>query len=242
MSEKICVIIPVYNNEKTIENVIERCKKHIPDIFVINDGSTDKTGAIVHKIEDIHVHSFEKNQGKGAALKKGFEIAGQQGFHYGITLDADGQHFPEDIPQFVEKIRKNPRSIIIGVREFDENVTGRSKFGRNFSNFWTRLFTLKTFSDVQSGYRVYPLPEINKIRISASRYDFEVEILIKAAWRGIPVVHIPIRVHYDKPEERISHFKAVRDNVRQTLGFFKLGIQAVYRLPLSYVIRLFRKK
>jgi glycosyltransferase involved in cell wall biosynthesis len=235
---KVCVIIPVYNNEKTIGDVIDRCKEQINDVIVINDGSNDGTTEEINKRNVIH-HKFEANQGKGSALKKGFEIAYENGFDYAISLDGDGQHYPEDIPKFINHAKNNQdrNTIIIGTRDFGENVTGRSKFGRVWSNFWCNFLTQKHIKDAQSGFRLYPLKKMRRLKLRRSRYDFETEVLVKALWKGCSVAHLPVSVHYDNPQERVSHFRGVYDNTRITFLFFKLILMGIFEIPINLIRR-----
>jgi glycosyltransferase involved in cell wall biosynthesis len=112
--QNICVIIPTFNNASTIENVIEGVLKYSNNIIVVDDGSTDDTSQVLEKFETIDVITYEKNIGKGWAIRQGFKRALSKGFDYAITIDSDGQHFPDDLPLFIETIAKNPDSLIIG--------------------------------------------------------------------------------------------------------------------------------
>ncbi len=235
-----CVIIPVYNNVKTIANVINQCQKYINHVIVINDGSTDGTAEKIPK-EDIISHHFESNQGKGSAIKKGFTIANENNFDYAITIDADGQHYPSDIPNFISESKKYPQSIIIGKRIFNENVTRATKVGLFFSNLFISLLTLQKTEDTQCGYRLYPLKLMNKIKLTHNTYDFEAEVIVKSCWRTCKIKYIPINVHYDKPEDRISHFQMKRDGWRGVRLFTKLIFQSIYRIPL-YLIKYYYRK
>src|SRR5574344_1424122 len=112
----ICVIIPTYNNDTTVEDVIKQCADYCLDIIVVNDGSTDNTKTIIEGIPNITIVSYPKNRGKGYALKQGIKKALALGFSYAITIDADGQHYANDIPTFLEANISNPGSLIIGTR------------------------------------------------------------------------------------------------------------------------------
>jgi glycosyltransferase involved in cell wall biosynthesis len=182
-----------------------------------------------------------KNQGKGMALKTGFALAREKGFDYAVTLDADGQHYPSDIPKFLKAKKEN--TLIVGARAFGANVTGRSKFGRRLSSALCTALTGEYFDDVQSGFRLYPLRgPIAKVKTLAKRYHFEVEVVIKAMWRGMKLDHVPIKVHYDPPEIRVSHFRAFYDNFLFTMLFFRLFFVAWYRVPWYYVRDKFFKR
>ena len=112
----ICVVIPTYNNAGTIDSVVNKALVECNDIIVVNDGSTDETSSILRNIPRITLVEYDKNKGKGYALKKGFTQALQMGFSYAITIDGDGQHYPEDIPLFLQANQQNPGSLIIGNR------------------------------------------------------------------------------------------------------------------------------
>lgn len=212
------VIVPTYNNNGTIAAVIEDLKQYASDIMVVNDGSTDNTSEILSKIKDIQVESYPKNQGKGYALKYGLAKAYQQGYRYAITIDADGQHYAEDLPVFIERIEEVPDSLLIGARNLNaDNMPGKNTFANRFSNFWYKVETGQTLADTQSGYRLYPLDKIQNIHFFTSRYEFEVEIIVRAAWRGVNVENVPIKVYYPPVEERVSHFRPFKD-------FFRISI------------------
>ncbi len=222
--------------------MIDDVKKYTEIILIINDGST--VGSLdVIRGKNVDFFSFDTNQGKGAALKKGFEIAYSKGYDYAITIDADGQHYAEDIPKFIDKLHNSHKNtLIIGIRQFGNNVSGRTKFGKNLSNVLCSFFSARKIKDAQSGFRLYPLKEIVKLKTIANRYDFEVEVIVKAMWRNIYIDHIPVKVLYEEPDKRISHFDAFYDNVRTSLNFFMLGFLSVFMLPVSLLKRIFIHK
>ncbi len=216
--EKICIVIPTYNNCTTLKSVVEECKLYCDAIYVVNDGSTDNTEAILSSIEGIETISYPKNRGKGYALQKGLERATADGYRYCITIDSDGQHYPSEIPLFIETIKENPDSLVIGARNLNaENMPGKNSFANKFSNFWYKVETLQELNDTQSGFRLYPLEKLKGIRLFTGKYEFELEIIVRAAWRGIRVFNIPIKVYYPPAGERISHFKPLRDFTRISL-------------------------
>ena len=151
----ICVVIPTYNNVGTIVDVINRVLVQCIDVIVVNDGSTDGTAELVREIKDITLIDNQINRGKGTALKRGFKKALELGFSYAITLDADGQHYPEDIPLLLEANVKHPGCIIMGQRKMKgvERSKG-SKFANSFSNFWFCVQTFHYLSDTQTGFRL----------------------------------------------------------------------------------------
>ena len=239
----ICVLIPTYNNAATVGKVIEESKLYCKDIFVVNDGSTDDTAAVLESIEGINVISYMPNRGKGHALQCGLNKARECGFNYCITLDADGQHYPSEIPKFIEAVGTNPGSLIIGARNLNaENMPGKNTFANKFSNFWFKVETWQTLHDTQSGFRLYPLKEIEKIKLFTGMYEFELEIIVKAAWRGIKVMNIPIKVYYPPAGERVSHFKPLRDFTRiSLLNTFLVLVALLWYYPKKFISSLTRE-
>ncbi|HJZ40494.1 MAG TPA: DUF2062 domain-containing protein [Bacteroidales bacterium] len=231
-----CVVIPTYNNEKTLESVIRDVLQVTGHVIVVNDGSTDATVAILEKFSQIAVITLHQNQGKGHALQKGFERAVQQGHRYAVTIDSDGQHAAGDIQTFIRKAEEFPDSLIIGTRTLPrEKLRKGSGFANRFSNFWFRMITGINLPDTQSGFRLYPLDLIKNIRFFTGKYEFELEVLVRAAWKGIRVVDVPIQVYYPDREERVSHFRPFRDFVRiGLLNTVFVFIALFYIKPFSF--------
>lgn len=212
---KCVVVMPTYNNAGTIAQVIADVKNYSDDVIVVNDGSTDETAAILSSIKDIKVIDYPKNKGKGYALKLGLAKAYEWGYRYAITIDSDGQHYADDIPVFIDKIEEKPDSLLIGARNLTaDNMPSKNTFANKFSNFWYKVETGEKLSDTQSGFRLYPLDKLQKIHFLTRRYEFEVEIIVRAAWRGVNVENVPIKVYYPPVEERVSHFRPLQDFTR----------------------------
>lgn len=210
-----CVLIPTYNNAKTIENVIKTTLEYCDDVIVVNDGCTDNTSEILNKFPQIKCVTHRTNRGKGKGLRNGFQKAVELGFDYVISIDSDGQHFPKDFILFLNKIEKEPGSLIIGARNMSvDNVPGKSTFGNKFSNFWFWAETGISLPDTQSGYRLYPVKRLQKIWLFTNKFELEIEVIVKAAWHGIPVVSVPVNVYYAPAGERVSHFIPSRDSTR----------------------------
>ncbi len=221
---KVACIIPVYNHEQRIGQVIREVLKLGLPVIVVDDGSTDRTPDILNRISDITVLRHPENQGKGAALLTGFAAAVELGCDLAITLDADGQHKPEDAGNLLRAVPDGQRVIIIGNRQgmSGEHVPWTSRFGRKFSNFWVWASGGPLVHDSQSGFRLYPLPEALDLDVRSRRFQFEVEILVKARGRGIPVLEAPVQVVYQKGAERISHFHPWKDFFRNSATFSRL--------------------
>jgi len=212
-STSFCVIVPTYNNHKTLRKVLDSVLDFTPNVIIINDGSTDETFEILQQYSQLTQIHHPKNLGKGRALRNGFRKAIEMKFEYAITIDSDGQHFASDIPGFIEEIQKEPNSLLIGSRNMtQENVPKKSSFGNKFSNFWFKFETGIKLEDTQSGFRLYPLNLIPK-KFYTNKFEFEIEVIVRSAWKGIVVKNIPIQVLYD-PAERVSHFRPFRDFTR----------------------------
>lgn len=210
-----CVIMPTYNNQKTISWVIDDVLKYTENLIVVNDGATDNTPNIIaEKANKITSIGYTKNVGKGNALKTGFKEALKQGFEYAITIDSDGQHYADDIPKFVLALQKNPGALFMGARNIEhDGMPQKNSFANKFSNFWVKLQTGNDLKDTQTGFRLYPLKAVEKLCLFTSKFEFEVEIQVKLAWQNIKVISIPIKVKYD-PNERVTHFRPLQDFTR----------------------------
>lgn len=232
----ICVVIPTYNNAGTIVDVVKRSLVQCCDVIVVCDGCTDGTVDLLNSLDQRPVIvELKKNSGKGAALKEGFRYALKEGFAYAITLDGDGQHYPEDIPVMLEANRKHPGALIVGERKDLEKAerSGGSRFANKFSNFWFALQTGHYLNDTQTGYRLYPLKKLKGLSLLTSRYEAELELMVFASWHGVKLVSEPVNVYYPPREERVSHFRPGMDFARISLLNAVLCVLAlVYGLPL----------
>ena len=241
---KIGVLMPTYNNERTLKRVIDGVLEYTDDLIIINDGATDGTSEILEGYPDVHQIQIKPNKGKGNALRVGFQLAEELGYEYAITIDSDGQHFPDDIPVFAHKLEseKDKNLLLIGARNMtQEGVPGGSSFGHKFSNFWYRVETGIKLSDTQSGYRMYPLKSLNKIKFYTKKFEFEIENIVKASWVGITVKNVPIKVLYDE-NERVTHFRPFKDFARISLLNLWLVIIAFLYIKPRNLIRRLRKK
>jgi glycosyltransferase involved in cell wall biosynthesis len=210
-----CVLIPTYNNAKTIESVIISALEYCDNLIIVNDGCTDTTQTIIAKYPQLIVVTHAVNKGKGVGLRNGFKKAVELGFNYVISIDSDGQHFPKDFITFLNKVEEVPGSLIIGARNMTvENVPNKSTFGNKFSNFWFWAETGISLPDTQSGYRLYPVQRLKKIWLFTTKFELEIEVIVKAAWREIPVISVPVSVYYAPVSERVSHFKPSVDSTR----------------------------
>lgn len=237
------ILIPTYNNATTICDIVRRASAVCPDVLVVNDGSTDDTLARLQDVEkevDFDLLTYRANRGKGGALKAGFKRAQDFGFTHVLTLDADGQHYPEDAPLLLTAGKDNPEAIIVGSRTFgDKNMPGGNLFANKFSNFWFTVQTLQRIPDTQTGFRLYPLKNIGGLRVLTARYEAELELLVFSSWRGTKILSVPVRVYYPPAEERISHFHPTKDFLRITILNTILCLLAiVYGAPRMLINKL----
>lgn len=234
---KTCVLIPTYNNAKTLEGVISKTLDYCDEVIVVNDGCTDETPNIISKFKQLIVVTHPKNKGKGVGLRNGFKKAVEMGFDYVITIDSDGQHYPEDFITFLNKIEEQPGSLIIGARNMTvDNVPGKSTFGNKFSNFWFWVETGLRLPDTQSGYRLYPVQRLKKIWLFTTKFELEIEVIVKAAWRGIPVISVPVKVYYAPQGERVTHFRPGKDFTRISfLNTYLVILTALFWKPVMLI-------
>lgn len=237
-----CVLIPTYNNANTLGRVINEVLSYTSNLIIVNDGSTDKTSEILGNFDAPNVLSLPKNAGKGNALKKGFKRAEEMGYEYAISMDSDGQHFPSDLPVFLQALEQkrpeDPELLVIGARKMDDpSVPDKSSFGNRCSTFWFWVETGIDLTDTQCGYRLYPVKTMNSLSLYTSKFELEIEVIVKAAWKGVEVKNLPVKVLYD-PLERVTHFRPFQDVTRITLlNIWFVGVAACYIGPRS----LFRK-
>lgn len=236
-----CVIVPTYNNGKTLRRVLDSVLQHTSNIIVVNDGSTDQTAAILEDYPQLFQIHQEKNSGKGTALRNGFKKAISLGYDYAITIDSDGQHFASDLPKFIEEVKTGGEALLIGSRNMTQDgVPKKSSFGNNFSNFWFWFETGIRLEDTQSGYRLYPLRRIPK-RYVTRKFEFEIEVIVRSAWKGIPVKNIPIDILYD-PTERVSHFRPFKDFTRISILNTVLVLLTIFYIKPRDFFRGLKKK
>lgn len=238
----IVVIVPTYNNQKTLRRVLDGILSYTTDLIVVNDGSTDDSREILAEYPPLTTIHFVKNQGKGMALRAGLAKAREQGYEYAITIDSDGQHYPCDLPIFVAEIAKAQEPVLlIGERNMShDSVPKKSSFGNRFSNFWFWVETGIKLTDTQSGYRAYPLQTIPQ-KFYTRKFEFEIEIIVRTAWNDVPVKNVPVQVLYD-PDERVSHFRPFKDFTRiSILNTVLVFLTFFYIIPRNF-IRSFKKK
>ena len=216
---KIVAVIPAYNEAGTIRDVAARALQFLSDVIVVDDGSSDGTAAAIQGL-GATVISNPVNLGKGASLWRGFSVALAEGAHAVVTLDADGQHCPEDIPRLVAAWEANPGRVIIGARLWDRGKVPPLRYiGNRFANFWVAWASGYPVADSQSGFRVYPASLLRQVQVAhgpKARFAFESEILIEAGRAGFPTRAVPIAALYPM-QARPSYYRATADTARIVL-------------------------
>lgn len=213
-----CVLVPTYDNPRTVADVVRGALEHCPCLVLVDDGSGPEARAAIDAVAalpGVTLVRHESNRGKGKALRSGFERARAQGCTHALAVDADGQHPLEQIPVFLRRAAERPEALLIGDRDLVAAGAGKgSTWGRKNSNFWTWVETGLWLPDTQSGFRCYPLRAVEGLSLRQSGYDLEVEVLVKLAWTRTPIESLPIPVRYFRGPERVSHMRPVRDFVR----------------------------
>lgn len=223
MRIKTLLVVPTYDNPEAISRVANDTLMTTGlDVLFVDDGSRIPVAEVFRQdgVKDPRVHlvRHERNRGKGKALCTGFAWALSRGYTHVLSLDGDGQHLASAVSTLLEAAETHPFALIIGARTFgDANVPEVSRFGREFSNFWVRFQTGVDVRDSQCGMRVYPLFHLQTQRFFTSRYEFEIEVLVRLLWAGVKVHEVDVPCHYPKAEERVSHFRKGWDNVRISL-------------------------
>ncbi len=230
----IWVTIPVFNNEATLRDAVLGAVERGFPVVVVDDGCSDSSMASIAGLDVIILH-HDTNRGKGAALMTAaWHIRSAGGTHM-ICFDGDGQFLPSDIDAFAKKVEEQPLAIVYGVRDFKSDAPGSSVFGRKFSNFWCRVTTGKKVLDSQCGFRAYPVSVLLDLKVKKTRYDFEVEVLVRSSWVGIQLFPVPIQVSYSPPGGRVTHFRPIVDNARISHSYTRLVLRSFLPVPRKIV-------
>jgi len=234
---KTCIIIPVYNHQHAITQMMDALKRVDLPCFLINDGSSKECSTVLKKIaaKESWITLFERteNGGKGAAVMDGLNLAIKKGFSHAIQIDADGQHCLDDINKFQQASQQQPDKLILGMPKYDEDVPKKRLYGRQLTNVWIWINTLSfAIKDGMCGFRCYPLSAVDKVLQSAvlgQRMDFDIEIVVRLYWQGIDVVNIETPINY--PIDGISHFNMFKDNVMISKKHAHLFFAMLPRIP-----------
>ena len=220
MSERVMALIPAFNAERSVGGVVAGAKQQLADVVVVDDGSRDRTGDAARDA-GAHVLRHDVNRGKGAALKTGFAYALANGFDAVITLDADGQHLPHEIPKFLDCRAKTNADLIIGGRAhlFDKMLP-RRRMANRFSA-WSIAKASKTgISDSQSGFRLYSANLLRNVTLRTDGFDMESEVIVRAGCGGFKVTTTPIDLGFVDGVST-SHYKPLMDTLRIAWTVFR---------------------
>jgi 3-hydroxymyristoyl/3-hydroxydecanoyl-(acyl carrier protein) dehydratase len=240
---RLCVVIPTYNNDGSLAEVLRETLRYTRSVIVVNDGSTDRTEEILAGFADrIDVLSYARNRGKGYALKQGFKRAWECGYAAAITMDSDGQHDARDLDAFIRAAQTYPGCFLIGQRTVEGHRPAKNTFANRFSNFWFMVHTGRKLQDTQNGFRLYPLAAMQRMHPYSSRYEAELELLVRAAWKSIPTHPVPVRVYYSAAG-RVSHFRPGMDFLRiSLLNTLFTFLAVLYGYPRMMAHKLFPVK
>jgi len=224
---QIAVVIPTYNNPKTIVKVVADVVALGYSLVVVDDGSDIPVSSLVDESVTVVTHSI--NKGKGEAILSGAEKAKELGYQYFVSMDGDGQHLASEVEKLSAELTTD-HQIIIGSRNFNiDNIPLISKIGRSYHNFWIHLNSGYNIKDSLTGFRLYPV-SILDLGLKTSRFDFEVEVLVKHYWQHKKVSDKVVECYYPSPEERVSHFDNVNDTISITLLHFRMFAQRFFLL------------
>lgn len=241
------VLVPSYNTGPKLFETVRAARQHWAPVWVVVDGSTDGTVEELRAMaaDDPHLRVLElpANRGKGAAVLHGLEEAERCGFTHALTMDADGQHPADRIPQFQGVSQANPDALVLGKPVFDAAAPRLRVGGRKISNWWANLETLwGGIGDSLFGFRVYPIKPLRAVMRRnpwMRRFDFDPEAAVRLCWLGLTTINVAAPVRYFKPEEGgVSHFKYVRDNALLTWMHTRLMLGFIGRLPMLTIRRL----
>jgi len=217
-----CVIIPCFNHAATVLSVAAAASNYCP-VVIVDDGS-DSPLVAPKNCSLIRLH---RNSGKGAALTAGFKRAAALGFTHAITMDADGQHFVDDLPAFLARARERPNALVVGVRDFFAAQCPAARRRSNWlSTIGFRVVTGLRLEDAQCGFRCYPVALTQRVKTRAGHYAFESEFMVRAVWIGAPLATVPVRCSYAPFQLRQSHFRPVWDFSHITLTKIGLALQS----------------
>lgn len=250
LSDTHLVLIPSYNPGAKIYEVVAEARRRWPAVWVVADGSTDGTAEGLRTMAEsdpgLRALALPRNRGKGAAVSYGLDEAARAGYTHALTMDADGQHPAESIPEFMAASGDAPGAMILGVPVFGADAPALRVQGRKVSNAWANLETLGAgIGDSLFGFRVYPIAPLRRIMARHKwmrRFDFDPEAAVRLCWAGVPPINLPAPVKYLRPEEGgVSHFRYWRDNVLLTWMHARLFLEFLARLP-SLLARKARAK
>ncbi len=231
---RFCAVIPTYNNPATIVAVVEAVRIFVPDVIVVDDGSATSARRIIAALgadgRAVVVHRA-RNGGKGAAVRSGLDEAAARGYTHAVQVDADGQHDLAAIPALLAAATAHPNAAIIGRPVFDATAPKARLRARRITEFWVHVETFgRVIDDAMVGFRVYPVHATRACGARGNRMDFDIEVAVRLAWAGVPIVNVPVAVRYLSAEQGgVSHFRVVRDNLLISWLHTRLTTLAILR-------------
>lgn len=222
---KTGVVIPAYNVGDRLGDVLSKTVRFIPrhQIYVVDDGSTDATAAVAQN-QGVSLIRHGRNRGKGEALKSGFRAILTEGFECLVTLDGDGQHNPDHIPDFISCMEKTKCDVVVGVRGFRVGKMPLDRFCSNvLSSLITSVIAGTRIPDSQCGYRLIRTSVLDDLRLRSRYYEFETELLVKAIWAGFKVATCPIALAYNGHGSHIRRFQDTKRFCRLLVRLMKEG-------------------
>ena len=243
------LLIPSYNSGAKVYETVAQARAQWNPVWVVVDGSSDGTGAGLQQMAaqdpGLKIWLLSHNQGKGAAVLHGLELAAQQGFSHVLCMDSDGQHPAQLIPRFMRASQAQPAAMVLGVPVFDASAPALRVRGRKISNWWANLETLWAgIGDSLYGFRVYPVQPLLQVMRGQRwmrRFDFDPEAAVRLCWRGVPPLNLPAQVKYlAAAEGGVSHFHYRRDNLLLSWMHLRLMLGFVLHLP-ALLLNKFRR-
>ena len=214
MRTDVAAVIPAYRAAATVADVVRGARAHCARVVVVDDGSDDDTERRA-RAAGAEVRRHPANAGKGAAIVTGLRALEAAGVGRAVTLDADGQHLATQIPALLAASDAVPGAIVVGARRKQGQTIARlNRFGNWMADRLLRAIAGRTLPDTQSGFRVYPVAATLALGARGAHYDFETEVLLRAARCGMPLLGVPVEVYYPPVAERVSHFRPARDTLR----------------------------
>ncbi|MBM7456137.1 glycosyltransferase involved in cell wall biosynthesis [Oceanisphaera litoralis] len=235
---KAAIVIPVYNHEAAIGLTLARTMEYDYPVLLVDDGSSATCRDVLIQLERqygdrVNLLRLKQNGGKGAAVKAGLRQLLKMGYTHAVQIDADGQHELADLPLFIATGQRFPDTLVTGYPQYDESVPVLRYYARYLTHVWVWINTLSfRIKDTMCGFRVYPLAQVVQLldqEPCGNRMDFDPEVIVRWAWRGLPIESLPTRVNY--PIDGVSHFNAVKDNILISLMHARLFFGMLARLP-----------
>lgn len=241
------VVVPVYNHEHAISITVEHLLPHGVPVLLVDDGSNQSCAAVLRELASRHAGQvsllrLNQNGGKGVAVIAGMRQAATFGASHVLQIDADGQHDTADVPRFLAESAAHPDAVINGRPLYDESVPTGRLVGRYATHVWVWINTLSLdIADSMCGFRVYPLAAALSLldrEYVGRRMDFDIEIIVRLHWAGVPIRTVPTKVTY--PLDGVSHFRLWRDNARISAMHTRLFFGMLWRLPRLLLRRVRR--